>query len=269
MAAICLDGFGLSVQVKGVTLARGKFAVNVVTECSVLQMALLFFSFVVSSPASLRDKLFGLALGISFLHEANVLRIAAVFAAGLRGPIAFDVCHVYFGQVLMILVVCAVCLAWLRAVQSGTNQDSLWDFLTCFFGFSGVLFLIWIRFNMVYVGIIDCAVRFLFSLFNYTLIIPCRHAIYYQTFDVVAVAGLVLAARSTFRRKRAMLCIGFLACATLQIADRSCDVLVTSFHSVAAGRASLLISFVGEYLVPVLIWLIVRKGAPKEEMART
>jgi exosortase H (IPTLxxWG-CTERM-specific) len=260
MAAHCLDAFGMHVQTEGLTLIKGSFAVTVVTECSVLQMALLFFSFVASSPVSLRKKITGLALGIPFLHAANVLRISALFAAGLNGPIVFQLCHVYLGQVLMILVVCVACLAWLRSFQPDANQDALWAFLARFVGYSGLLFLLWLPLNVSYVRLIDNALRPLFSLFDYSLVIPYRHQIYYQTFNVVAFAGLVLAGRSTLGRKMALLVTGLSICASLQLALRASEVLITSFHSVAAGRASLLICFVGEYLVPVLLWLLMRKG---------
>ena len=258
MAALCLDAFGCPAQREGLTLTRGGFAVTVVTECSVLQMALLFFSFVASSPATVRDKLAGLALGVAFLHAANVLRIAAVFAAGLRGPVAFGICHVYLGQVVMILVVCAVCLVWLGSMQSAAGPDTPLRFSTRFLSISGILFLLWLRLNAAYIKVIDQGVRCLFTLVNYTLTIPYRHAIYYQSFNMVTVLGLVLAVRSRPGRKTAFLAIGFLVCSALQLADRCCDVLVTSFRSVAAGRAELLICFTGEYLVPVLLCLLVR-----------
>ena len=264
MAALCLDAFGLPAQREGLTLTRGGFAVTVLAECSVLQMALLFFSFVASSPATVRDKLAGLVLGIAFLHAANVLRIAAVFAAGLHGPLAFELCHVYLGQVFMILAVCSVCLAWLAAARSGAGHDAPLVFLMRFLGFSAVLFLLWLRVNVAYIKLIDQGVRYLFTLFNYTLTIPYRHAIYYQSFNMVAVVGLLLAARSRFRRKAALLALGCSSCAALQLADRCCDVLITTFRSVAAGRAELLIGFTGEYLVPVLIWLLVRNRARRE-----
>jgi hypothetical protein len=44
--------------------------------------------------------------------------------------------------------------------------------------------------------------------------------------------------------------------------------LITTFRSVAAGRAELLIGFIGEYLVPVLIWLLVRNRVRQENEER-
>jgi exosortase H (IPTLxxWG-CTERM-specific) len=264
MAARCLGVFGIPVQLNGLTLSGEHFAVQVVSECSVLQMALLFFSFVVSFPASRYQKLVGLTLGGLSLHAVNILRIALLFAAGLKGAFLFDLCHLYLGQVLMVLAVCTACLAWLYTLQPDRNDHQWLAFLIRFLGISGVLFLLWLSANVAYVRLIDHAVRYLFSRFDYTLAIPYRHAIYYQTFNVVACAGLILAERSSFGRKLALLAGGFLICASLQLADRTCDVLVTTFQSVAAGRAELLIGFVAGYLVPILFWLLARKPGQQE-----
>jgi len=191
-----------------------------------------------------------------------VLRITATFAAGLQSQLLFRICHVYLGQVLMVLVVCAVCLAWQAARQPKRHRERRGAFLARLVGFSGILFLPWLALNVSYVRLLDGALRLIFARFGYTLAIPYRHDIYFQSFNLVALAALVLAARASIRRKVALLAGGLLTCAALQLAFRSCDVLITSFHSPAVGRISLFICLIAEYLVPAFCWLLLsRQGA--------
>jgi exosortase H (IPTLxxWG-CTERM-specific) len=258
MAACCLDIFGMHPVLYGRTLSRDGFAVSVITECSTLYMAILFFSFVAAYPAALRRKLTGLPLGIAVLHAGNILRIAAVFAIGAQSKGAFEFVHVYLGHVVMVLFVPAVCLAWLNMGPelSGRKHEVL-TFLIRFIVFSSIPFLLWLPLNKEYVKLADQAVTGLFSLFGHRFAMKHQHAIYYQTFNVVTFTGLVLAARiRPLRRKLRMLAAGYTAIFILHVLFRVCNVLIAAFHSEPAQKIAVWITLCGQYILPVALWLL-------------
>jgi exosortase H (IPTLxxWG-CTERM-specific) len=258
MAAYCLNLVGMHPVLSGRSLSQNGFAVSVITECSALYMGILFFSFVVSYPATLRRKFIGFPLGVAVLQVGNILRIAAVFAIGVQSRGSFELVHVYLGQVLMVLFVLAVCLAWLRIWEEPlTREHDILSFLIRFLAFSSIPFLLWLPLNKEYVKLSDQAVTGLFSLLNYRLWMPYQHAIYYQTFNVVTFTGLVLATRKQPPKwKFQLLAAGLAAIFIMQILFRVCNVLVTAFHNEPAERLGAGISLSGQYLLPVGFWLL-------------
>lgn len=263
MAARLLALCGLDPHLQGITLRQGGFSVRVVSECSVLYAGILFFSFVVAGPGTLRRKAAGLALGIPVLHAINIMRIAAVFALGVAYRPLFELGHVYLGQVLMVICVLAACLTWLGASESGASPGGAGIFLLRFAACSAIPFLLWLPLNPGYVRLTDSVVRWLFSLWNYRLEIPYRHTIYYQTFNLVTFAGLVFASRVSFEaRNLRVLASGLALIVGLHIAFRICDVLIASFQSGTAAWLSFWIGLVGQYLAPVLIWRRLLRGEP-------
>ncbi|MGO9017120.1 MAG: exosortase H [Syntrophobacteraceae bacterium] len=265
MAAYCLNLVGMHPVLAGRDLSQNGFPVSVITECSTLYMGILFFSFVVSYPTTLRRKFIGFPLGVAVLQAGNILRIAAVFAIGVQNRGSFELVHVYVGQVLMVLFVLAVCLAWLRAwAEPFTREHDLFSFLIGFLAFSSIPFLLWLPLNKEYVKLTDLAVTGLFSLFDYRLLIPYQHAIYYQTFNVVTFTGLVLATRrQPAKWKFQLLAAGLAAIFIMHILFRVCNVLVTAFHNEPAERLAAGISISGQYLLPVGLWLLMVRKKPR------
>lgn len=101
--------------------------------------------------------------------------------------------------------------------------------------------------------------------------IPYRHAIYYQTFNLATLVGLFAADRGRWDSRKARLFAGGIAAmGGLHLAFRVCDVLIgialiPSIHGETAFRVSAAISLIGQYLVPVLFWMLLRQRetAPK------
>jgi exosortase H (IPTLxxWG-CTERM-specific) len=256
--AYLLNIFGTHPLLSGVTLSRNGFAVSVITECSTLYMAILFFSFVVAYPAALRHKLIGLPLGIAVLHAGNVLRIATIFSIGVTSRSSFEFVHVYLGQVLMVLFVLTVCLAWLN-IQSdpSTRKHELFAFLVRFLAFTSIPFLLWLPLNREYVKFTDQVVMGLFSLFVHRFAMKYQHAFYYQTFNVVTFTGLILATRiKPLGRKLRMLAVGHVAIFALHILFRVCNVQIAYFHNEPAERIGAGITVCGQYILPVSLWLL-------------
>ena len=262
MAAYCLNIVGMHPVLNGLTLSQDGFAVRIITECSTLYMAILFLSFVAAYPAGRRQKLIGLPLGIAVLHAGNILRIAVIFVIGIKSRSSFELVHVYLGQVLMVLFVLTVCLAWLNmCLEPAFPKHELLTFLLRFLAFSSIPFLLWLPLNKEYVKLADQVATGIFSVFGYRFAMEHQHAIYYQTFNVVTLIGLVLATRTqSLAEKLKMLAIGEAAIFALHILFRVCNVLIAAFHNEPAERIGTGITICGQYILPVALWLVmVRK----------
>jgi exosortase H (IPTLxxWG-CTERM-specific) len=259
MTGRCLEALGCPAMVDGITLSRDGFSVRVVCECTALYMAILFLCFTLSRRAGWTVRLSGLALGIPVLHAANIMRIAAVFAGGVAFPQAFEAIHAFAGQAVSVLIVVVVCMIWSHGLEDSPERLYPGTFLLRFSAASAVAFLVWLPLNTAYVALGDRAVSALFSLFDYTLIVPRRHDINFQTFSIVTLFGLVYAVRTaTLRRRLTVLAAGCAALFTLQILFRICNALITAFDNQAAIAASKGALIAAQYLVPFLALLALR-----------
>jgi exosortase H (IPTLxxWG-CTERM-specific) len=250
--------FGKNAVVSGDVITLNNFRVHIVTECTALYPVILFSAFLMAVPASLKARLAGLAAGVPFLGSVNMLRIAAVTVVGANMPALFEICHVYLGQVVMVCMVIAACLAWFDMVRpQGPRLQSLF-FIIRFGVCCTLLFLVWFVFNVAYVKLTDdTVVRWFFSLKNVKLEIPYQHMIYYQTFNLVAFMGLVMAGGTRLlRQKLPVVAAGLAVIVGMHILFRIGNVLMTVYAMESARRISDVIYIIGQYMIPVLLWIM-------------
>lgn len=263
MAARCLEIFGYPIHLSGDVLSRAGFSVRVVTECTALYLVILFLCFTLSFQTTWRMRLAGLAAGIPALHAATILRITALFAVGADFPAAFEAVHVFAGQVISIFLVIAVSLAWARFSSVHSGRQAPASFLLRFLVFSSVAFLVWLPLNTGYEAAIDKAVSVLFSVFGYTLTIPRTHSVYFQTFSIVTLLGVVLAEQTAAVRRITVFISGCTMLIALHVLFRACNVLMTAFESGAAALVSLGAVIAAQYLAPFLALLALRYNTEK------
>jgi hypothetical protein len=130
-----------------------------------------------------------------------------------------------------------------------------------------LLFLLWIPLNRIYVGAIDELIHRLFSLGSYTLVIPSRHELYYQTFSLVALAALLLAVRDiALSARMRWLAYGLFSMTLVQFAFRLCNVWIKAFQIEWITPISQVIYITCVYALPFLIalifWMRVPVGRP-------
>jgi len=261
MVVRLLAAFGRYPELSGDSIRHGSFSAQIISECTVLYVGALFFSFVLAWPASMRHKIIGLVLGIPVLHTVNIIRLAIVFALGTVQPNLFNILHVYFGQVIMVICVIATCILWLYISDHHVSRNGLGAFLIRFAAYSSIAFLIWLAFNRAYVRFTDHIVEWLFSLRGYDLIIPHEHAIYYQTFILVTYVGLVLAGRGSLKNRNLLILLsGLMLIISMHLAYRVGNVLMNTSHGEIAFRVSQGIFIIGEYLIPILYWLLMQRN---------
>lgn len=259
LAGNCIALFGGHAVVSEDMISLNGFRVRIITECTSLYSVVLFGAFLLSVPASLKARLAGVAAGAAFLSSVNILRIAAITAVGAGMPALFEIFHVYLGQVVMVIMVIASCMAGFHLTQPQRPQFNSFNFLIRFVVCSTLLFLAWFVFNVAYVRFTDNhVVRWLFSLKNVQLEIPYEHMIYYQTFNLVTFIGLVMAGGTrVLRRKIRIVAAGLAIIVAMHILYRVCNVLMTGFGMESAARISGSIYIIGQYLIPVLLWLVI------------
>lgn len=255
MAAELLGLLGGNVHAVGTLVRLDGFSARVVAECSVLNPAILFVSFVLAADASPRSKACGILAGIPILNSINVLRIAAVIATGAAAPSLFEAVHVYGGQILMVVAVLGGALFWGRWASQGGGGPL--PFLGRVLAWSVLLFVPWLLANRWYVAASDVPLRWLFARAGSPVDLPVGHSLYYQTFNSVLFASLVLATGSlSLRRKATGLAVGLALLAVGHQLFRVSNILFAAFGVREAQGLSVAIHVISGYLLPFLLWLV-------------
>lgn len=253
MAAELLVLMGRDVYASGTLIRLDGFSARVVAECSVLNPAILFVSFILAADAPPRAKAGGILAGIPILNSINVLRIAAVIATGAGAPSLFEAVHVYAGQIFMVVMVLCGALLWSRRSETGGGETS--PFLLRVLAWSILLFIPWLFMNRWYVAAGDVPLRFLFDLAGRPVDLPVGHSLYYQTFNSVLFASLVLATGALpFWRRAVALGGGLLLLAMGHQLFRVSNILLSAFGVREAYGVSVGIHVISGYLLPLLLW---------------
>jgi archaeosortase B (VPXXXP-CTERM-specific) len=112
----CLGFLGLATRVSGRIVSLPNFSIEVVGECTGLYEMLIFLAAVIAYPAGWKKKALGAALGIPLLYLINIVRMVFITAVGNWSPSTFELMHLYFWQVAMILIIVAVWVLWIEKV---------------------------------------------------------------------------------------------------------------------------------------------------------
>lgn len=253
LSALCIELFGRHAELSGDVISLDGFRVRIVTECTPLYVLVLYGAFVLSVPASWPSRLAGFLSGAASLASVNVLRIAAVTVVGARSPVMFEILHVYLGQVIMILMVIALCLSWLDRTDDKTADL---HFVTRSAVLATLLFLPWLVVNRAYVAVLDGGVAFIFSLLHYAVVTPRPLAIYNHTFAVPLYVSIVMAGRHIpMPRRLRWIAGGVLILAGWHTLFRVSHVIWTAFGVNAIEPFHQAIYLVGQFLLPFLLWL--------------
>lgn len=258
-SALLLSCLGPAPIVRGDMLTYSGFTVRIIAECSALLPFILYGTFVAAYPAAAAKKLQGLLWGLPILFFANSARIAAVTWCGADLPRYFNYFHTYLGQVFMLLLIVAISAIWVHL--AGSERDRLpgarWFVMRAIFYGTG-LFFGWAAVNTSYIRCGDRVIETVFDFFNYGLMMPRGHEIYYHTFNVIPFWSLMLAWRFNSRlRQYASLLSGTAFLVALHILFRICNVLMTGFNLSSAYPVSQVISALGQYTLPVGMWLFI------------
>lgn len=217
--------------VRGTHISAGRFTVNVISECSAIHLIALMASFVYAFPSKTVEKLYGIFIGSLFLFALNIMRIAFITITGKHFPGIFDVAHVYLGQLVMIVITICFSLYWCRRVFKSVRQESTVDFVFRFLFFSTILFVFWLPLNKAFMTIVDYCIQWFFALFSNPIHIPQMQSLYYQTFSLISLTGLLLAfKRVKLSTRLRWITLGISILLVFQILFRTGNVFITAYH---------------------------------------
>ena len=255
---LALNLIGVPLSVAGDTVTGKAFALQIIPECTPLFMMGLFLCFIVFSPATVRQKVSGLLVGISALYLGNLVRLVAIFMAGQYDRKLFEVVHAFWGQIYAVFLVLLSFILWLKSLD---KEESKWSipmeaisFLGRFALIAGCLFLVWIKVHHGYIRFLDQFMIFGFSIFGHHFNPARQTPVYYETFSIVTFTSLVFAVRSTQwkpRTKQLAAGLGFLF--LTHLFHRIDNFLIVLFNYTTAIPVDLTLLLIGQYLLPVLV----------------
>lgn len=114
LSGAILKATGVSSERSGTTLLFERGGMQIISECSAIYVAILFMAGVLAFPTTWRARLVGLALGLPILFAVNVLRLVTLGAVIRYRPALLPLFHEYLWQVLFILIVAGLYLAWIE-----------------------------------------------------------------------------------------------------------------------------------------------------------
>ena len=259
MTAFLLSLIGLTPSVSGVIVSASGFSVQIVSECTAVFVAILFFSFVIAYPTTFKHKFIGLLFGLPVLVGANLLRVVFIFLVGLNFRAMFEYAHVYIGQILMVLLVLLISMLWLRSTVSVAMADRPRQFLTRFIAYSSIPFAIWLYIDKAFVYANLYLVKWLLGIFGLQVAIPQELSLYphtFNTFHLIAFAALILATRSIDRAKKARsLMLGLAILCAAHFLFRLCYALFVDVHFKYAMQPFIALIIINQWILPFALWL--------------
>ena len=94
------------------------FAVSVEAGCNGVEAGIVLGAAIVAFPATWKEKLLGIAVGMITVQALNLVRIVTLFYIGQWDKTVFEWAHLYIWQALIMLDVLIVFLLWLRWVST-------------------------------------------------------------------------------------------------------------------------------------------------------
>lgn len=202
----------------------------------------------------------GLGVGMLLLVLINTLRIASVVVAGWAYPKAFHILHTYLGQILMMATVLGLCLAWVNWGNWGKDKPGklqgpvAWGRLMLL---SSGLFFLWLIYHQAYVAFNDHLVETLLAWQGKIITLQRQHAVYFETFNLPFLVGLLLASRSLpGKTKVKSLVWGVLLIWTSHILFRYGNVWLMLTQEKVIFQMTNGVVLLSQYLLPFLVWFI-------------
>jgi exosortase H (IPTLxxWG-CTERM-specific) len=101
------------------------FAVSIEAGCNGIEATIILLAAVLAFPSTIKQKLWGLAIGFLAIQSLNVVRIISLFYIGQWNKTAFDWAHLHIWPALIILDALIFFMIWLRVVTKRQADDQL------------------------------------------------------------------------------------------------------------------------------------------------
>ncbi|MDP9141507.1 MAG: exosortase H [Pseudomonadota bacterium] len=119
VAAALMMAFDTSVLAQGILIhnVQTGFAVEIAAGCNGVEPMIMLIAAMIAFPATVRDKLFGIAIGVLAIQVLNTARIITLFYIGQRNLEIFEWAHLYLWPAMILIDALVVWLLWVRHLQ--------------------------------------------------------------------------------------------------------------------------------------------------------
>ena len=117
LANAILNLLGQGSHVSGVTISSPKFAMAIRRGCDAVEPTWLLCAAMISFPAPLRHKLWGMLAAIVLLQVMNLVRIITLYWIGIHLPGFFNPAHMELWPTAFIAVAIAFFIGWREKSQ--------------------------------------------------------------------------------------------------------------------------------------------------------
>lgn len=127
-SGIIISLLGREIHTSGVIIhdVATPFSVLIAAGCNGIEATILLIAAVLAFPASLKNKLIGLLVGIVAIQALNLVRVVSLFFIGLWNETAFEWAHLYVWQGLIMLDAILVFLLWVRTLPAReTDRETI------------------------------------------------------------------------------------------------------------------------------------------------
>lgn len=116
---------GLQAEVNGniIHLVNADWIVD--TECTAINLIIIFLSFIIAYPTKLTEKALGILIGIPCIFVANFTRLLAMAWVDRLAPEYFPYFHNYFWQVIFLILIAFLWLLWLDKVVNRASKNTV------------------------------------------------------------------------------------------------------------------------------------------------
>jgi len=116
LSAAVLQSVDSTVHAEGIVLSNSQTgaAVSIQPGCNGVEAMLVVLAAILATPATWRQKLWGIGLGFLAIQALNLLRIISLFYLLQWNPLWFEWAHLYLWQALIMLDGLVVYLLWVR-----------------------------------------------------------------------------------------------------------------------------------------------------------
>lgn len=112
------------VEVKQTLIRFHSSAIRIIPECSGAEAMAIFCAAVLAFPATVKQKLLAVGLGVPALYVVNILRLACLAVVGaFMSREVFNFAHVYVWQTVFIIFVVIVWLLWIEKVVKKPESE--------------------------------------------------------------------------------------------------------------------------------------------------
>ena len=124
VSAFVLQLFDSTVHAQGIVISNRETgqAVSIQPGCNGVEAMICLTAAVMATPASWRQRLFGLGIGFLAIQALNIVRVISLFYLLQWNQTWFEWAHLYLWQALIILDGLIVYLLWLRMLNRAEEK---------------------------------------------------------------------------------------------------------------------------------------------------